>query len=344
MASTHNGPVSMSIDEGLRLASEYFEEGKYHSSLEYYSAILKVRPDMLIANQRMAAINESFGNFEEALSFYKNIVRYRPTDIALLSGYIRLTIKMGDIAEARTILGRTKNIFMNVKAYDQYNSLAKQLNPDKKLEFFYRYLDSIGIFDFEEGQLMASRSKVSPLLTSPFLCWFKTQGWSDKTFLELGSGSSTLYFARHFEKVISWETSESWFLALSEKIPANVELTKVESIIDKLRSFNMNSCDVILIDCGENRANVAKVISESDFKGIVFFDNAEWYRKGVNFLTKSGFRELPFFGLKPVQDRVSCTSVLFRDFNVDDVFASDWNALPEFANYKPDNLWDIADS
>ena len=191
---------------------------------------------------------------------------------------------------------------------------------------------------------MASNSKISPLLTNSFLCWFETQNWADKTFLELGSGSSTLYFAKHFEKVISWETNESWFLALSERLPTNVELKKVDSIIDNFKSFDMNSCDAILIDCGENRANVAKAISESDFKGIVFFDNAEWYRNGVHFLTMSGFREMPFFGLKPVQDRVSCTSVLFRDFNVDDVFASDWKALPKFANYMPNNAWDIAEN
>lgn len=338
-----NEPKTMSITEGLRLANEYFEEGKYHACSELYGAILKAKPDTLIANQRMAAINETFGNHEEALAFCKNIARHHPVDVRFLSSYIRLLIKIGNIKEARDTLHKTKNIFEKEKCIDQYASLNKQLKPKRKLEFFYNYLNSMGIFDYEEGQLMASGSKISPLLTNSFICWFETQNWADKTFLELGSGSSTLYFSSHFEKVISWETNESWYNTLSESLPANVELKKVDSILDNFNSFDMNSCDVILIDCGENRAKVAKVISESDFKGIVFFDNAEWYRNGVHFLTTSGFREMPFFGLKPVQDRVSCTSVLFRDFNVDEVFASEWKALPEFANYMPSNSWDIAE-
>lgn len=344
MASMDEGPKKISIDEGLRLASKYFEEGKYHACSELYSAILKAKPDILIANQRMAAINESFGNHEEALSFYKNIVRYHPMDTGLLSGYIRLSIKTGNVIEARGILERTANIFKKAGDNDQYNSLTKQLYPKRKLEFFYNYLNSMGIFDYEEGQLMASSSKVLPLLTNSFICWFETQNWADKTFLELGSGSSTLYFAKYFEKVISWETDEGWYKTLSVNLPANVELKKVDSIIDNFNYFDMSSCDAILIDCGENRAKVAKVISESDFKGIVFFDNAEWYRNGVSFLTTSGFREMPFFGLKPVQDRVSCTSVLFRDSNVDKVFSSEWKALPKFANYMLNNPWDVAEN
>ena len=344
MTSPSNEPKKISIDEGLRIASGYFEEGKYHACSKLYSAILKAKPDTIIANQRMALINESFGNHEEALSFYKNIIKHHPVDTTILAGYIRLLIKTGKIKEARAILKRTKNIFVEASAADQYATLAKQLAPEKKLEFFYSYLSSMGIFDYEEGELMASNSKISPLLTNSFLCWFETQNWADKTFLELGSGSSTLYFARHFKKVISWETNESWFLALSEKLPTNVELEKVDSIIDSFKSFDINSCDAILIDCGENRAKVAKAISESDFEGIVFFDNAEWYRNGVRFLTTSGFREMPFFGLKPVQDRVSCTSVLFKDLKANEILSSDWKALPEFANYMPTNTWDIAES
>ena len=72
----------------------------------------------------------------------------------------------------------------------------------------------------------------------------------------------------------------------------------------------------------------------------MFFDNSEWYRNGVNFLTKSGFREIPFFGLKPIEDWVSCTSVLFRDSNSEQILASNWKALPAFANYMQNNSWD----
>ena len=339
-----NRPKKISIDEGLRIASQHFEEGKYHACSELYSAILKAKPDMLIANQRMAVINESFGNYEEALSFYKNIVRYHPMDAGFLSGYIRLSIKMGNITEARKTLERTTNIFAKARDGDQFNSLVKQLNPERKLEFFYKYLGSLGVFDYETDQLMTSNSKAIPLLTNSFLCWFETQNWAGKTLLELGSGSSTLYFAKHFERLISWETNKNWFSTLSEVLPINVEYEFVESIMNAFKSFDVNSCDVILLDCAENRANIARAISEKGFKGIVFFDNSEWYRNGISFLTRSSFLEIPFFGLKPVEDWVSCTSVLFSDNNTNDMLSSNWKALPDFANYMPNNSWDIAEN
>ena len=332
--------TQLSIEEGLKIAGANFEKGSYHASSTIYTAILKAKPEILIANLRMAEINESFGNYDEAELFYENIIKYHPLDTGYLSGYIRLKIKNGKIEEARNIFKRTKNIFKKAENSDEYNTLAKQLNPERKLDFFYQYLKSLGVFDYTPGQLMASESKIVPLLTNSFLGWFETQNWDNKVLLELGSGSSTLYFARHFKKVISWETNKDWFDTLQDILPINVEHQFVDSISKSFDSIDINSCDAILLDCAENRANIAKEISEGGFNGIVFFDNSEWYRNGVNFLTKSGFREIPFFGLKPIEDWVSCTSVLFRDSNSEQILASNWKALPAFANYMQNNSWD----
>jgi tetratricopeptide (TPR) repeat protein len=289
----------------------------------------------------MAEINESFGNYEQADLFYENIIKHHPLDTGYLSGYIRLKIKTGNIEEARDVFKRTKNIFKNTGNIDQYNCLAKQLNPERKLNFFYQYLKSLGVFEYRAGQLMVSDSKIVPLLTNSFLGWFETQNWDNKVLLELGSGSSTLYFAKHFKKIVSWETNKDWFSTLQEILPDNIEHHFVDSILKAFDSFDIHSFDAILLDCAENRAYIAKAISESGFKGVVFFDNSEWYRNGVNYLRKSGFREIPFFGLKPVEDWVSCTSVLFRDSSSEHILASNWKALPKFANYTPNNSWDM---
>jgi len=50
--------------------------------------------------------------------------------------------------------------------------------------------------------------------------------------------------------------------------------------------------------------------------------------------------EIPFFGLKPVEDWVSCTSLLSRDSSLEHLLSSDWKAIPSFANYKQNNAWD----
>ena len=56
-----------------------------------------------------------------------------------------------------------------------------------------------------------------------------------------------------------------------ELLPINVEYQFVDSILKSFDSFDINSCDVILLDCAENRATIAKAISESGFQGIVFY-------------------------------------------------------------------------
>ena len=71
MTSSSNEPKKMSIEEGLKIAGANFEKGSYHASSTIYTAILKTKPEILIANLRMAEINESFGNYDEAELFTK---------------------------------------------------------------------------------------------------------------------------------------------------------------------------------------------------------------------------------------------------------------------------------
>ena len=100
--------TQMSIEEGLKIAGANFEKGSYHASSTIYTAILKAKPEILIANLRMAEINESFGNYDEAELFYENIIPYHPLDTGYLSGYIRVKIKNGTIQEAEISLKEMK--------------------------------------------------------------------------------------------------------------------------------------------------------------------------------------------------------------------------------------------
>ena len=336
-------PERFTISEGLRIAGECFEEGKYNRSFQIYSEIIKVKPDNLIACKRLALINESYGRHEEALSFYKRIISLFPVDVEFIASYIRLLIKTGNISEARQMLEKSQVLFEKSNADDQLLTLVKQLQPENKLEFFYKYLSSLGIFEYQPGQLMVSDSKAIPLLTNSFLSWFETQHWGDKTLLELGSGSSTLYFAKHFSKVISLETNQEWYSKLSNVLPSNVEYIKTKNIIKSIDSIDLHSCNALLLDCAENRAVIAKYLCQKQFRGVVFFDNSEWYRNGIKLFITSGYREIPFFGIKPVEDWVSCTSVLFNDQNLDSITASHWKKIPSFSNYRPYNSWDMVE-
>ena len=48
-------------------------------------------------------------------------------------------------------------------------------------------------------------NKVIPQLTFDFIEWMEEQDTREKTFIEFGSGDSTIYFSSKFKKVITYE-------------------------------------------------------------------------------------------------------------------------------------------
>lgn len=211
------------------------------------------------------------------------------------------------------------------------------------LEFFQKYLEEMGVFSSENGELLNGDSEPIPLLTNSFLNWFETQRWDSLSLLELGAGSSTLYFSKFFKSVTSYETSQDWFDKLLIKKANNVDLIKVDSIRDALKENhknNINDFDVILIDAGENRANLARWLVTEGYKGIIFFDNSEWYRKSIQMFIGEGFVEIPFFGVKPIEDWVSCTSIVAEPSALKDIFNDNWASLPKLSWDLSNDAWD----
>lgn len=126
------------------------------------------------------------------------------------------------------------------------------------LDFFQEYLRELGVFNSVNGELLNGDSDPIPLLTSSFLDWFQTQQWDSMSLLELGAGGSTLYFSKFFKSVTSCETDQSWYEKLLLNKPNNVDLVKVDTILDALNNNDIHDYDVILIDAGENRANLSR--------------------------------------------------------------------------------------
>ena len=117
----------------------------------------------------------------------------------------------------------------------------------------------------------------------------------------------------------------------------------MKSIIDSLREDsikNINIFDAILIDAGENRAKITRYLVDSNFKGIIFFDNSDNYRNSIGTLTRNGYIEIPFFGLKPITDYLDCTSILMRPSMVKTFLDADWVSLPKLRKEMSSNLWD----
>ena len=335
--------MELTIELALRQGVAAHKEGKLQDAERLYRAILQSQPTHPDANHNLGSIAVSCGKYEDALPFFKNAIAINGKQEQYWISLLEVLIKLGKIHDARIALSQADPV---VFKGDKIKSLSILLNHPSKLDFFYRYLKDLGVFTSMEGELLNGDSEPVPLLTSSFLNWFQTQQWNSLSLLEFGAGGSTLYFSKFFKSVTSYETNQSWFDKLLLKIPSNVNLIKVDSIFDALQENkikNIHCFDVILIDAGENRANLARWLVNDDYKGIIFFDNSEWYRKSIGMFLKEGFVEIPFFGLKPIEDWVSCTSILAEPSALKDILNGNWMSLPNLAWERSAN-WDDEDS
>ncbi len=328
----------ININSALERAFNCLKNGEINESQAIFLDIIGEEPCNVKANHGLAITFTKIGNYNEAIPFFLFCVKSEPTNIEYLQGYLKTLIHLGKIEEAREEFDLLKN---NYPLNDQISSLESELNPITKLDFFYKYLDDLGVFQYKQGDIIRIESNPKPLLTNSFLNWFETQQWSDKNLLELGSGGSTLYFSNFFNSITSYETKKEWFDKLFKEIPNSVNLIQTESIIESIKILNINDFEVILVDSGENRAKITKILANKNYKGTIFFDNSEWYRNSIRILESVGFLEVPFFGIKAGEDRVSSTSVLFQTLQINKLFKSNWEKLPKFASYKPNNRWDI---
>ena len=329
---------TFSLDEAIRRGFKAFDEGKLQESSSFFLSILKGNSEIVGANYGMALIYARVGQHKKALSYFSICQKLDKNNFLFFQGYIKSLIKLGQINKAREHFRTYKKNYDN---NDQLSSLNSEINPNSKLDFFYKYLENLGVFSCKAGEIMKINDRPRPLLTNSFLNWFETQSWSQKKLLELGSGGSTLYFSRFFSSLTSLETNQDWYTKMLKDIPATVNLKKTDSILRSIEDENIDDYDVVLVDSAENRAKIVRFLAKNKFKGIIFFDNSEWYRKSIKILVDLGFFEIPFFGIKPIEDWVSCTSVLIRNTDMARIFNSDWQELPEFSSFNSSNAWDL---
>ena len=331
--------MELSIREAFEQGVVAYNECKFQKAERLYHQILEKHPAHSAANHNLGAIAASCGKYEDALPFFKNAIAINNKQEQYWISLLEALIKLGKINDARVAISQAQSTMLES---ERITSLSLILNQPNKLDFFYKYLEEIGVFSSIEGELLNGDFEPIPLLTSSFLNWFETQKWNSLNLLELGAGGSTLYFAKFFKSVTSLETNQKWFDELLLKIPSNVNLVKASNILDSLQEnyiSDIHSFNVILIDASENRAKLTRWLVNRGYKGIIFFDNAEWYRKSVGIFLEEDFLEIPFFGLKPIEDWVSCTSVLGNPSTLGSFLNGDWVSLPKLS-WKLDNSWD----
>ena len=156
-------------------------------------------------------------------------------------------------------------------------------------------------------------SKIVPLLPDTFLKFFLSLNLNDKTYLEIGSGNSTVFFSKHFKNIISFEDSMVWFDKLDVlKIPnVNLQFFKSEVVFEDC----VHCTDFIMIDnnpISTTRTKFAKFIDEHKTpESIIILDNGEKHMEAMTFL-KSKYYCLDFPGER-YDGSFSVTSIFFTN-------------------------------
>ena len=328
------------ISNLLKQAITHHKKGDLTQAENLYMEILKIEPSHPDSNHNMGVLASSVGKYKESILFFEKAVKSDKKKEQYWVSLIGSLIKLGKIHKAREILSASMEEGFNS---DKLKHLSLILNPSTKLDFFYTYLKSIGVFNSKSHNVINGDGEIIPLLTTSFLNWFETQNWSSMKLLEFGSGGSTLYFSKFFKSVTSFETNKDWYEKISSKAPKNVSVIKVKSIIDSLKTNSIesiNNFDAILIDAGENRAKITRWLVNENFEGAIFFDNSDNYRNSIGVLIENGYIEIPFFGLKPIKDYLDCTSILIKSSKIKKFFDGNWSSFPKLRKEMSSNLWD----
>lgn len=336
--------MSTKMEELMQAGIAAHQSGDLETASRAYRLVLETEPSNPDASHNLGVVLSTYGDYETASTMFKSAVESNPAIAQYWVSHVRALIALGKLAEARMVLVQYEGRFGQDASISeaQLNSLKKQVDPETKLAFFHEYLSKAGIHNSTEEELRDDKNRPIPLLTNTFLYWFETQNWREKRLLELGAGNSTLYFAEHFSSVNSYETDSHWFAKLLEQIPKNVQLEQAERIRDAVSSIDPNNFDAVLVDAGENRANLVRWLIENSYRGLIFLDNAEWYRNTVQLLREQGAIEIPFFGIKPTQDRISATSLMAWPEALARSLSTEWQKWPDLA-VKATNSWDLED-
>ena len=169
---------------------------------------------------------------------------------------------------------------------------------------------------FANNNLSQSQSGVEqlPLLTWPLLDYLNAVETENARMVELGSGNSTLWFAKQFKSVLSLETHPEWHASLSKKVPENVNLKLVTMDEMLTPSIEFQKEDYLLIDFAGHRSRYIKNLIEqaNQLPGQIILDNSDWYRRGSSLLREAGYMEIPFFGFKSGKTHLDCTSLFIN--------------------------------
>lgn len=188
------------------------------------------------------------------------------------------------------------------------------------------YLMDIGWFNaFKSKKPVDNENNPIPWLTYSFISFISPRLNKKLNVFEYGSGSSTLYFSKLVERVISVEHAKFWYEKIKNNSPENVKLfyypvseenSYVNCIHEQGVKFN-----IVLIDAVRRVECLTNCIKSLEDNGVIILDDSERveYKPGTDFLLKNGFKRLDFWGISPGYLYHKSTSVFYKEKNCLDI-------------------------
>lgn len=189
-------------------------------------------------------------------------------------------------------------------------------------KYFLRkhYLNELGWTNSAKRKMPIDKNgKELPWFTYSLLHFLNQRLNNNLTVFEYGSGNSTVWFSKRVKHVISLEHHKGWYELLIKKLG---NLTNVEFLYKPLTNgeyanaitnYN-NEFDIVVID-GRERVQCAKnALKALTKKGVVIWDDSqrEDYNEGYQYLLDQGFKRLDFYGLRPLGESLTCTSIFYK--------------------------------
>ena len=215
--------------------------------------------------------------------------------------------KIKFVSEVYDKNGDTENLERNI-------SFQKMTNQGALLGSLHSSFQLRGFFDSADFGSPIKDALPFPLLTYSFMDYIESHDVSDFNLIEFGSGNSTLYFEKKFNKVFSFETNKVWF----DKIKPQLKNTdyhftgpaKLEEGDYKINFIEGNY--FALIDAACNRYKITFSLLNKIKPHYIILDNSEWYPNTVKLIVDEDYLHMPFWGYKNTEHWESCTSLFIR--------------------------------
>ena len=187
---------------------------------------------------------------------------------------------------------------------------------------FWGFFIEVGFFEsYSRKMPMDEKGNPIPWVTYAFTWFVKDRLSIEFDVFEFGLGNSTLFYSKYVNSVTSVEHDLDWVNKIREKLPQNAELIHKgldyngeysKSAINSGRKF-----DIIIVD-GRDRVNcVINSLDALKQGGVMILDDAfrPNYSPAIDFMEKSGFKIIDFWGPAPMSFRKKNTTIFYKTHN-----------------------------